>query len=46
MERQSKAARAAAMRVEWHIQEEAVADYLRPLAKDWGNIDIIRDKWP
>jgi len=46
MERQSIAARAAAMRVEWHIQEETVADYLRPLAKDWGNIDIIWDKWP
>jgi len=46
LERQSKAARAAGMRVEWHIQEEAIADCLRPPARDWGNIDIIWDKWP
>ncbi|WP_158812533.1 Tox-REase-5 domain-containing protein [Methylocapsa sp. S129] len=46
LEDQSVAARAAGMRVEWHVQEKRVADYIRGLASGYDNITVIWDPWP
>ena len=46
LEEQSKAAAAAGMTVEWHVQEKPVADYIRRLAKGYTNVTVLWDPMP